>query len=885
MSNDVAIPRAPPLPASKSFQRARDAANRIFGYASRPPSPQDERPIQPSLEGRRRSGRLATLGASQNATASHKTGLEIKTLSINESGTHALLGGKDIFKTIRVENGVCVEEINLRAAIRSNPTQASGKPRQIYNIDIADVAWAKGDTGEFVAAATESGKIIIYDLGHAGLPAAQLHEHYRQVHRITCNPHKGSLLLSGSQDGTVRLWDVRDAKQPVGATKTRSNVQSKSKFAGTTDGVRDVKWSPTDAMDFAFATDSGSVQVWDMRYFNRPKVKIIAHSSTCMSVDWHPDGKHLASTGLDHMIKVWDTSVKSGRKGNWEIKTPYPLSNARWRPACEVGSVNDDDNTMRQCTQLLAAYDRSHPELHVWDLRRPTLPFRELAPYSEAPTDLLWHSQDLLWTVGRDGTFVQNDIQHSSIKVMDRCPVNASAISPTGEIASFNMRRKIRPILRHRRASSSHAPDSTLLSRSWADDSLDDSFLRAHPEIVKQQQRRRHSRQSSDVGVPIYPARTRVISLDQVFSQRRAVRPVQTAWRGQLPPAYCTDPLVFEYMAQQACLTWQQGSNESENLSNVDHIMAPLEAFTLDRAALTDPRNSVSLVTGGSAGIGLQTALLLHDISPDNRIIILDRQPPHPQQAPKSFINSPRVFYQSCDITSWSSQRAAFAAGAEKFGRIDNVFVNAGIAEHGEQFFGEELDGSGQLKEPDRRTYDVDLYAASDTVKLAIYWLRKNGKDGKGKKGGRIVMTASLAGYLASAGAPMYSAAKHGILGLLRSLKNDTATLSIALSIVAPGITLTDIVSGRDPGETLNAWAIRMRKLGVPINDPGEIATAVVWLMSLGMKGNGKGLLVQAGRCADVEEGLAKGRKEWMGEEMLGLFRGGRNAPLFPNKL
>ncbi|OQO14325.1 hypothetical protein B0A48_01201 [Cryoendolithus antarcticus] len=295
--------------------------------------------------------------------------------------------------------------------------------------------------------------------------------------------------------------------------------------------------------------------------------------------------------------------------------------------------------------------------------------------------------------------------------------------------------------------------------------------------------------------------------------------------------------------------------------------MAPLEAFTLDRAALTGPKNSVSLVTGGSAGIGLQTALLLHDISADNRIIILDRQPPHPQQAPKSFINSPRVLYHSCDITSWSSQRAAFAAGAKKFGRIDNVFVNAGIAEHGEQFFGEELDGSGQLKEPDRRTYDVDLYAASDTVKLAIYWLRKNDKDGKGKKGGSIVMTASLAGYLASAGAPMYSAAKHGILGLLRSLKNDTATLSISMSIIAPGITLTDIVSGRDPGETLNAWAIRMRKLGVPINDPGEIATAV------------------AGRCADVEEGLAKGRKEWMGEKMLGLFRGGRNAPLFPNKL
>ncbi len=53
------------------------------------------------------------------------------------------------------------------------------------------------------------------------------------------------------------------------------------------------------------------------------------------------------------------------------------------------------------------------------------------------------------------------------------------------------------------------------------------------------------------------------------------------------------------------------------------------------------------------------------------------------------------------------------------------------------------------------------MQAANDTVKLAIYWMRKDAKHGKGR-GGSIVMTASLAGYLASAGAPLYSAAKHG---------------------------------------------------------------------------------------------------------------------------
>ena len=76
-----------------------------------------------------------------------------------------------------------------------------------------------------------------------------------------------------------------------------------------------------------------------------------------------------------------------------------------------------------------------------------------------------------------------------------------------------------------------------------------------------------------------------------------------------------------------------------------------------------------------------------------------------------------------------------------------------------------------------------------------------------------------------------------------------------------------------------------MRAAGVPINDPAEVATAVVWLLGLGMDGNGKGMLIQAGKVADVEEGIARNRTVWMGGEMLDLFRGGRKAPLFPNKL
>jgi NAD(P)-dependent dehydrogenase (short-subunit alcohol dehydrogenase family) len=186
--------------------------------------------------------------------------------------------------------------------------------------------------------------------------------------------------------------------------------------------------------------------------------------------------------------------------------------------------------------------------------------------------------------------------------------------------------------------------------------------------------------------------------------------------------------------------------------------MAATEAFSVLRSDLKSPTSSTTLITGGSSGIGLEVALLVHSISDTNNVIVLDRQPP--QNAPESLVQSPRFLFQQCDLTSWPSQRAAFAAGQEKFGGIDHVFVNAGIAEYQDQFFKDDLDKDGLLKEPDRRTIEIDMNAANDTTKLAIYHLR-NRKDGK--KGGTIVMTASLAGYLASAGAPLYSAAKHGM--------------------------------------------------------------------------------------------------------------------------
>ena len=191
-----------------------------------------------------RQSRAGAMALSPSQTAAHRTGIPIAGLDVNSQRTHAILAGKEILKTVRVHNSKVTEEFNLRSSIVSyasthgSPQGDSAARRREY-LPARDVRWSVGKFDHIIATAAANGRIALYDVNAAGsrIELAWLHEHQGQVNKLDFDPFSGYLLLSASQDKTVRLWDIREPKAT--RCKLRFDVRS---------GVREVRWSPKEGM-------------------------------------------------------------------------------------------------------------------------------------------------------------------------------------------------------------------------------------------------------------------------------------------------------------------------------------------------------------------------------------------------------------------------------------------------------------------------------------------------------------------------------------------------------------------------------------------------------------------------------------------------------------
>ncbi|KAH9870926.1 hypothetical protein J1614_006498 [Plenodomus biglobosus] len=200
-----------------------------------------------------------------------------------------------------------------------------------------------------------------------------------------------------------------------------------------------------------------------------------------------------------------------------------------------------------------------------------------------------------------------------------------------------------------------------------------------------------------------------------------------------------------------------------------------MTSYTISDTDLDAIKDQVVIITGASSGIGLAT--LRRILKHGGKVFASDLNP-----LPSDVSSTP---FLKVDVTSWADQVALFKAAAATYGHIDHVFANAGI-KPSFSLLEEDVDENGDLQPPSLATYNVNIVGVTYTMKLGLYYLKRN------PRGGSLVLTASASSF-SKFPTTDYTASKHAVLGLLRGLHPQLPP-TLRLNAIAPSYTDTGII-------------------------------------------------------------------------------------------
>src|SRR5947209_6241323 len=212
----------------------------------------------------------------------------------------------------------------------------------------------------------------------------------------------------------------------------------------------------------------------------------------------------------------------------------------------------------------------------------------------------------------------------------------------------------------------------------------------------------------------------------------------------------------------------------------------------------------IGIVTGGTSGIGRDTAVLFAKTGA--KVVVAGRR----EAEGKKTLDLVRVaggdgLFVQTDVSRATEVQVLVRKTVEKFGRLDVAFNNAGIE-------GAWSPIAEQSEKDWDRTIDINLKGVWLCLKYEIQQMLKQGG------GGAIVNMASVAGFIGSAGAAAYCASKHGVMALTKTAALENARSSIRVNVVCPAVIETAM------GERI--WgAPEMKKFALGLHPIGRFGT------------------------------------------------------------
>lgn len=225
-------------------------------------------------------------------------------------------------------------------------------------------------------------------------------------------------------------------------------------------------------------------------------------------------------------------------------------------------------------------------------------------------------------------------------------------------------------------------------------------------------------------------------------------------------------------------------------------------------------KGKTAIITGGGSGFGQTTAVKLAQQGAN--IVVVDISAENGQETIELLEKEGAdAIFVRADVSNVDDVKNYVAETIKAFGQIDMFFNNAGIS------------GSGvRTLECSEDEFDAIVNV---NLKGAFYGLKYVANEMLKTGGGSIVNTASLGGVVGMPTLGVYSATKHAIIGLTKTIAGEYGRENIRINAIAPGTNETPMVKAF-PAEAIEAMAadVPMGRLG----QPEEVADVVAFLLS-----------------------------------------------------